>query len=116
MDILKEIKKICGSNCEVAFEFDYISLTVWISYDEDFDNEQYVIPITYNRADGITYINLNKWHKQQDFKREIDLNMLDYGIDENEIRIINDVCCFIKSHEIEINETMESFGRKEKTS
>ena len=113
MNLFKDIKTITGDNCAVGFEINQYSLTVWISNGCDFGEEnETMIPITYDSLDDFSYINFNKYHKENFDKCEIDMNKLSYGFDEDEIEIIHNICKYIKDNKKDILELMEGFKRK----
>jgi len=112
MSLFKDIKTIVGNDCAIGFEINQYSLTVWISNGFDFGEEnEAMIPITYDSLEDFSYINFNKYHKESYDKCEVDMNKLEYGFDENEIEIINNICKYIKDNKEDILEIMEGFKR-----
>lgn len=113
MNLFKDIKEIVGENGEVGFEIDTVSLTIWFSLDVSFgESHECIIPISYYideeipKFDTSRYFEPNNW-----FIDKLEPSSC-FGFTIDELKIMNEICEYIKQHESEIVSLMESFCQK----
>lgn len=111
MNLLEDIANILIKHKDkehyLKVEVNEWDVKVYLEYSPDGDyiekeDEQMLIPIIYSSVDGFAYIPNDEYRKIY--------NPKDYGIDNTEIKIINDIMEYLVNHKKEIEMMCEKFN------
>ena len=109
MNLLEDIANILIKHKDkehhIKVEVDDFEVRVYLEYDpspEDYEDGHDTIPITYDVLEGFAFIPDDKYREM--FKPN------DYGIDNHEIKIINDIMEYLVGHGSEVEKLCNKFG------
>ena len=109
MNLLEDIANILIKHKDkehhIKVEVEDFEVKIYLEYDpspDDYKDGNDVIPITYDILEGFAYIPDDKYREM--FKPN------DYGIDNHEIKIINDIMEYLVGHSDEIKKLCNKFG------
>ena len=109
MNLITDIKDLLKYDTEhlLRIEISSFSLKIYLEYNPNLDKEENcIIPIEYSFVDDIICIPNNEFHEMY--------NPSDYGLEMNEINIINNIMNYLNKYREEIKELCYGFDYLER--